>query len=304
MASKKQPRKPRQPLGHIVFSKKGPVRKVIETLPEYKDQLEEAVVKKFAGALSHFEGRQIQDITKSDPWPDFEGTEKGSNVGIEIGELVNQRHNILRSAQQSYEVAIIDELGDRIKMFDGLDITLADNCQTPRYPKVGSVKGRAIIESFVSNLLASVSELEAYTVQQVFRRRWQDDAESPKTGIYGHRFADKKAGLPARIRFFGCFPEYEDRVVWFLAEAVAGKIAKSYTPYAKGSLILLIYEVGSISVEPGESQAILIARELLGTKEHNFDEAWYIFPYADHDMGAINKIWLKPDSFKKSIEFS
>jgi len=254
---------------------------------------------KFAGALSHFEGRQIQDIKKSDPWPDFEGTEKNGNVGIEIVELVNQRHNILRSTQQSYENAILDELGDRVEMFNGLDITLDDNYQTPPYPKVTSVEGRAIVESFVSNLLASVPELECYAVRKVFIHRWQDDAGGPKIGIYGYRIAGKEVGLPARIRFFGSFPESTDRVMWLLAESVAHKIAKSYTRYAKGSLTLLVYEVGSISVEPGESQAILKAREILEANEHNFDEAWYIFPYADRDLGAINKIWPGPKSFEK-----
>lgn len=299
MASRKQPRKPSQPLGHIVFPKKGLVRKVIETLPEDKDQLEEAVVKKFAGALAHFEGRHIQDITKSDPWPDFEGTKETGTVGVEIVELVNQRHNILRSTQQSYEVAILDALGDRVVMFNGLNITIDDNYQTPPYPKVTSVEGRAIVESFVSNLLASVPELERYAVRKVFIRRWQDDAGSPKIGIHGYRIAGKEAGVPARIRFFGSFPESTDRVVCLLAEAVAHKVAKSYARYAKGILTLLVYEVGSISVEPGESQAILKAREILEANEHNFDEAWYIFPYADRDLGAINKIWPGPNSFEK-----
>jgi hypothetical protein len=138
MANKKPPRKPSQPLGHIVFPRKGAVRKVIQTLPEDKNQLEEEVVKKFIGALAHFKGRYIQDISKSDPWPDFEGTEEIGTVGIEIVELVNQRHNILRSTQQSYEVAILDALGDRVEMFSGLDITLDDNYQTPPYPKVTS----------------------------------------------------------------------------------------------------------------------------------------------------------------------
>jgi hypothetical protein len=63
--------------------------------------------------------------------------------------------------------------------------------------------------------------------------------------------------------------------------------------------MLLVYEVGSISVEPGESQAILKAREILEAKEHNFDEAWYIFPYADHNLGVINKIWPEPNSSEK-----
>ena len=298
MASKKQPRKPSQPLGHIVFPKKGPVRKVIEALPEDKEELEEAVVTKFAGALTHFEGRHIQNITKADPWPDFEGTEGTGTVGIEIVELVNKRHNILRSIQQAYEVAILNTLGDRVEMFSGLDITLDDNYQTPPYPNVNSVECRTIVETFVSNLLVSAPELERYAFRKVFIRRWQDDAESPKIGIHGHRIAGKEAGLPAHIRFFGSFPESADRVVYLLAEAVAHKVAKSYTKYTKGSLTLLVYEVGSISVEPGESQAILKAREILEANEHNFDEAWYIFPYADRDLGAINKIWPRRDNLE------
>ncbi|MGV7224191.1 MAG: hypothetical protein ACQ9MH_22065 [Nitrospinales bacterium] len=75
MTQKNQPKKPSSPLGHIVFPKNGPVRKVIEQLPENKEGLEQVIVNRFAGALSHFYKRHIENIEKKEPWPDFEGYE-------------------------------------------------------------------------------------------------------------------------------------------------------------------------------------------------------------------------------------
>jgi len=82
MIKKNSPKKPSSPLGHIVFPAKGAVYKVIERLPERKEDLERTIVDRFVGALAHFEGRYIEAITKTDPWPDFEGQESKNQLGI------------------------------------------------------------------------------------------------------------------------------------------------------------------------------------------------------------------------------
>ncbi|MGV7224190.1 MAG: hypothetical protein ACQ9MH_22060 [Nitrospinales bacterium] len=82
-----------------------------------------------------------------------------------------------------------------------------------------------------------------------------------------------------------------DKVRSLLAEVVHHKIDKSYTSYEKGNLILLVYEVGTISVDPGNSEAIQRAQKILEKNQHHFNEVWYIFPYAERNLGALHKVW-------------
>ena len=269
------------------------MRKVIEPLPDNKDELETSVIEKFKGALLHFERREIENVKKADPWPDFEAKEGSDTIGIEVVELVNRQHNILHSFQQKYETAILERLGDKISLFNGLHITLNDNYQTPQYPKVKSLKGQQIVEAFVSNLVNCVDELRNLKVGQTFVRNWQNEDNKPKIGIFGRKGVPKNATLLQHIDFFGSFPESEKNVRSLLAKTVQHKIEKLYTPYDKGRLLLLVYEVGSISVEMGGQGLIKRAQEILEQNEHPFDEVWYIFPYAKPKLGALYKVWLK-----------
>ena len=291
MTQKNHPKKPSSPLGHIIFSKKGHVKKVIEQLPENKEELEQAIVNRFAGALTHFHKRHIENINKSDPWPDFEGYEGKDTIGIEIVEIVNSRHNILRRRQEEYQAAILEQLGDSVNLFSGLHITLNDSYQMPPYPKINSPEGQEIVTIFVKNLAECANEIANYEVGRVFIREWQEEDGKPKIGIYGRRIAHREAKLPPQIAFLGTFPESLDKVRSLLAEVVQHKINKSYTPYEKGHLILLVYEVGTISVDPGNSEAIQRTQNVLEKNQHNFDEVWYIFPYAERNLGALHKVW-------------
>lgn len=291
MTEKKKPKKPSKPVVHIAFSNKGSVRKVIKPLPVNKEDLESAIVSKFVGALVHFEGRSVTNIKKCDPWPDFEGDEGTNVVGIEVVELVNQQHNILRRTQEEYKNAVLDRLGDRLSSFSGLHITLYDSYQMPPYPKANSNEGKEIVDCYVQGLLDCADEIGGYEVRRLFTREWRNENGKPKVGMYGYRTAPKEMNLRPRIGFLGTFPESLEKVRSLLAQAVEHKIDKSYTKYEKGKLLLLVYEVGTISAGPGDSEAIERAQDVLKGKEHPFDEVWYIFPYAERNLGALHRVW-------------
>ena len=291
MTDRKKPKKPSMPLGHIVFPKKGSARKVIEPLLENKGDLERAIVTRFLAALAYFEGRSVTDVEKCDPWPDFEGYENTNVVGIEVVELVNQQHNKLRRRQEEYKSSILQRLVGRLSLFSGLHITLDDGYQMPAYPKVNSKDGKEIVDCYVRGLLDCVDEIGDYDLGRVFIREWRNENRKPKVGIYGYRTAPREMNLPPHIGFLGTFPESLEKVRSLLAEAVEHKIDKSYTKYKKGKLLLLVYEVGTISVEPGNSEAIQRTQDVLQGREHPFDEVWYIFPYAESNFGAIHRVW-------------
>jgi hypothetical protein len=293
MTKRKQPKKPSSPLGHIVFPQKGPVRQVIEPLPADKEELEKTIVDRFAGALSHFEERNLEKIEKGDPWPDFEGREGIARVGIEVVELVNVHHKKLRHLQRTYEHAILEALGEKVRMFDGLHITLNDGYQVPPYPKVSSNEGKEIVECFVQNLINSADEISGYGIRKFFDCKWRNEPGEPIIGISGSRVAPKETKFPARIGFFGTFPESVEKIRSLLADTVQHKIEKSYTAYADGRLILLVYEVGSISIDPENQEAIQRAQNVLEQSAHHFDEVWYIWPRAESDRGILYKVWPK-----------
>ena len=168
-----------------------------------------------------------------------------------------------------------------------------NNYQIPQYPKVKSQEGQKIVEAFVSYILNSTDKLINFKVGQTFFWNWQKEDKKPRIGIFGRRYAPKESSLPCQIGFFGSFPESVENVRSLLADAVKHKIAKSYTSYDKGRLMLLVYEVGSISIEMGGNDVIERAIKVLTQDRHPFDEVWYIFPYADGNIGALYKIWSK-----------
>lgn len=290
MASKRKPQKRSRPLGYIEFSGKGKISKVIEELPKDKVKLETKIVQKFLGSLRHFENREIVTLKESDPWPDFEAIEGLSKIGIEVVEIVNTDHLKLQSLQKKYEDEILTEIADVLDHLNGLRITIDDGYQFPPYPKLNSIEGRKLVQSISTGIKSSISHLQTVEVGMPFLKRWSSDPNSPRTGIYGLRVADKNSGLRADIGFSGSFPESHEAIVSSLRKTIKRKIDTNYTQYADGKLMLLVYEV-SLSVHPDESAAINEARVLLSQRNHPFDEIWYFFPYAAEDLGAIQRVW-------------
>jgi hypothetical protein len=262
----------------------------METLPVIKDELEESVVRKFVGALAQFHSRQLQAPVKAEPWPDFRTGESGATVGIEVVEVLDDQHAKARARQEQYAGRIKELIGDTLHRLAGLATTLDDGYQVPPYPPLHTSAGRNLAESFAANLRAEVPSLEEVEAGQVFLRRWQHGAGQPTMGVFGSRLVSLESGRIPTIRFFGSFPQSLERAEALLGEAVFGKIKKNYSPF-DGQLVLLAYELGSISVEGGSSPAVAQARTLLRDKPHPFDEVWYIYPYADRDTGHLVQIW-------------
>jgi hypothetical protein len=98
--------------------------------------------------------------------------------------------------------------------------------------------------------------------------------------------ASRHAGT---IGFLGSFPQTIDQAQGLLAKAVQHKIEKHYPESSRSSLWLLAYtNAGDALVD---ARAIALAKAGLANARHHFDEAWYILPYPDEDMGAIEHLW-------------
>lgn len=291
MAKRKGPRKPSQPLGHIVFPKHGRPHHVVETLPESKEDLEAAVVGKFIGALWHFEGRVLAPPTHTGQWPDFETQEENVRVGIEVVEVVNVEHARKRHLQEQYRSRVVELVAKTLPRLRGLWIRLHDGYQDPPYPPIRSRAGKQLAQSIADSLHSVVDELEKMALGRLRVYKWQERATTPSSGAIVKRFAPRDAGVAAIISYLGSFPVSVTITESLLSRAIEGKLEKSYPSYSGGRLWLLAYEVGYPSVHPKPSASAAIAKSLLQQGAHPFDEVWYIFPYAHKDLGSIERVW-------------
>jgi len=291
MVKGKHHHKPSRQLGHIAFSKTGRAFKVAEPLPSRKEDLEATIVAKFVGRLRSSEGRDLCIPTKGDQWPDFETSEGEVRIGIEIVEVLNIGHARKRRVQELYASRVRELLGDEYGRLTGLTITLDDGYQDPPYPLLNSKAGQALVQSIVDNLRSELPRLERLEIGRMFVARWQTEPSKPQTGAGGYRVAPPDSGSLPEIGYSGIFPALSTDVQFLLSQAIAHKISKNYPVYSKGKLILLAYEVFSLSVDQAPSRAAALARNFLSKQKHPFDEVWYFYPYAAEASGHIERIW-------------
>lgn len=288
MAERIPPRKPTQPLGHIVFPRKGRPYTVLDPLPEIADDLELVIVKKFIGALKHFEDRTILDPVRGNPWPDFEAEEDRHRIGIEVVEVLNPDHARKRALQEQYRDRILSLIEPFIGELTGLSILFDDGHQDHPYPALSNAEGSRLAQSIAENLYALVPKLGEIRVGQSFHFKWQDEPGKPRIGTAGQRFAPKESGFPVRFRFSGTFPSAAGVHHSLLAETIMGKVRKTYQTYRSGQLILLAYGHDPCIVD---SPSIELAKRALSVSRHPFNEVWSFFPYAAKDLGAVAHVW-------------
>lgn len=287
---RRHPTKPSQPLGSIVFPKRGLPRKVIESLPGAAPDLEAAIVRKFLGALARFRGIASSPPSRGAPWPDFELSLASTHVGIELTELVHTIHATFRATQDRYLKEILGHLSESLPLLAGLQITINDSYQQPPFPSSQSTAGKQLASFIAARIRGACESLQAVPRGRFFNYIWDDSPPPYRLGIFGHRSAPPVAAIPPRLQFFPSFPEDINEGGTRLRDTIARKTMTPYTSYSKGPLWLLIYELASITVASEDSEALTLSRQLLaeGTQ---FAEVWYFFPYPEEDAGHMIRIW-------------
>ncbi|MEX1255896.1 MAG: hypothetical protein WEE64_16315 [Dehalococcoidia bacterium] len=293
MAARSTPRKPSLPLGAIVFSATGKVSKSLEPLPESKLELEGVTVRKFAGALAHFEGRQLSDVHPGqEDGHDYCACEGDRQIEIQVVEVLNSDHAAKRALQQEYTRGIRASLEDIWDGFAGIDIQLNDGYQEPAWPTITKRAGKAaqrMMDFIVKNLRACLPALQLLAVGQYRLYRWEPEFGVYEVGAFCRRFAAHASGRAGSIGCSGSFPQSTDTAEALLAGAVQRKVDKHYAKPSRASLWLLAY--GNVGQAVVEGRAAALAKDILAKSQHPFEEVWYIFPYPDEDLGSIERIW-------------
>jgi hypothetical protein len=104
------------------------------------------------------------------------------------------------------------------------------------------------------------------------------------------RFVPAGESVPFDFHWTGGGPSYRTDVPRrLLPAAVQSKIDKRYTKPASARFWLLAYSVDSLLSE--DDPDIAESQRLLETSPHLFDELWFLYLYAEEELGALVYIW-------------
>jgi len=291
MSKKERPKKPARNPGHIVFPKQGPVRQVVEELPREQESLELRLGRKFLGALNHFEGIEFHELSRGvEPADLMCKSSDREAIGIQIVEVINHQLRQLQEMRSSYRDALMQTLGDELLLFNGCKVSLVDVGDPPYLPKVSSKVGQVCLRVLADHLRSVAKEIHTLGVGKIRNRSVTTSNPEHKVGALIERIM--LPGEPVRLEFTwtGGGPSYRTDVPrGFLPSAVQSKIAKRYAKPKVGKFLLLAYSIDTMFAE--DDPDLVEARRILETSQHPFDDTWYLYPYADKELGHLIHIW-------------
>lgn len=283
--AKKESRKLIQRLGSILFGPSG-TTKILETLPDSQQDREYAIVRKFIGAMAHFEHRVLSPPTPGEEPADCLTQEGDQRVGIQVTDVVKFDHAHMRGTQNKYSERIRELLSDCFSELNGLSITLHNRAQEPSCTPINSREGARLAQLVAEKLRASIPELKEWGIGQQAVYRWSEGSNDYQAVAFIQRLTTFDSGKTAPLEFSGNFPHFDAHLV--LTQAIKKKLAKSYSPFPNGRFWLLVYGDEPFLVE---DDAVAHAKSLLQSREHPFDEIWAFFPYAAQGHGFPRKVW-------------
>ena len=275
-----------------MFPKKGPVRRVIEKLPREQEELELAIGRKFQGSLAHFEEVDFHDLSRGPEPMDLTcKSADGQIVGIQIVEVVNDQLRQLRDVRSSYKDAIQQSLGNELLRFNGCRLELVDSGEPPYLPRTSSAEGQGCLKILVEHIRQVANGIQTLDVGKTRVCRTRTSNPEREVAVFVDRLLPSD-GQPIQfdLSWQGGGPVYRSDVSrGLLTGAVQSKIAKRYVKPAVGKFVLLAYSVDTMlrDDEPDVGET----RHILEASQHPFDEVWFLFPYADADLGALIRIW-------------
>ena len=283
--AKKEPRKLIQRLGSILMGPSG-TTEILETLPDSQQDRECAIVRKFIGAMAHFEHRVLSPPAPGEEPADCLTQEGGQRVGIQVTDVVKFDHAHMRGTQNKYSKRIRELLSDCFSEFNGLSITLHYRAQKPSYPPINSKAGARLAQLVAERMRAFIQEFKSWDIGRKVAYRWSEGSNDYHAVVLVQRLTTYGSGKTASLEFSGNFPHFDTHLV--LTHAIEKKLAKNYPRFPNGRFWLLAYGDEPFLVE---DDAVANAKSFLQSRMHPFDEVWAFFPYAAQDLGFPRRIW-------------
>lgn len=291
MSDRRKPKKPVRNPAHIVLSKGRPARRVVEELPREQEALEFTIGRKFLGALQRFEGVQFHDLCRgAEPADLVCKSTDGHTVGLQIVEVINQQLRQLKHMRSSYREALVQALGEELLLFNGCRVSLVDSGEPPYLPPLTSLDGQACLRVLTEHVWKVAKDIHTLEVGKIRSRSTRTLNPERKVSVLIERILP--AGEPVQFEFSwgGCGPSYRTDISrGLLTQAVQSKIAKQYAKPTVGKFVLLAYSIDTLL--EGDDPDVRESRRILESSQHPFDDAWFIYPYADKKLGALIHIW-------------
>ncbi len=296
MSNRRKPKKPVRNPAHFVFPKTGPVRRVIEEFPREQEDLEFTVGRKFLGALQRYKGVQYYDLCRgSEPADLMCRSTDGHTVGLQIVEVINQQLRQLQHMRSSYREALAQTLGIELLLFNGCRVSLGDSGEPPYLPPLTSPDGQACLQLLTEHIRKIAKDIHTLEVGKIRSRSTKTLNPERKVAVGVERILP--SGEPVRLEFSwaGGGPSYRTDISrGLLTHAVQSKVAKRYAKPAVGKFVLLAYSIDTLLQD--DDPDISESRHLFESSQHPFDDAWFIYPYADKELGALVHIWPVHDT--------
>jgi hypothetical protein len=294
VVSPRQSRKPDRPLASIIFSDKGKVHLVAETLPRNQKELELAVGKKFLGALKHFYGRRVTKLRPSSGRADLVCQDRdGSTLKIQVVEVVDPILVRLTSVRSSYLARISRDFDDVLALFKGCELTFIDRGNEPFLPPPSKARGKKCLRDLKSHLRELGVTLDSLHVGKLRSRKYILGRKKVEIRIWCRRFSPATNDSGCRIQWSGgrTFKPAERR--HFVADAIRRKIRKHYTK-PRERFWLLAYSLDVLCM--ADNPDVLEGSRVLDTLDHPFDATWYFYPYQNRELGQLVLVWSRGHS--------
>jgi hypothetical protein len=280
------PKKPPRFPSHLVFPKKGPVRPVTEALPRSQRELELAIGHKFLGALRHFHNVRFGNLSYGVEPADLHAVDdRGIQVHIQIVEAVNSCLIQLTEMRKTYLSALRDDSEQIFDQFSGCSVKIVDTGDPPYLPNINTRIGQQVYTQIRQKIVEIGESIGDLPVGRLTHRQMQVIEPFRSLSLLITRYEEPSTVERFVLDWSGAGPSYQiDLPRDILPAAVRSKLKKHNTP-TEGRFILLVYSIDTLFTE--DDPDIGESHRLLSTKPHPFDEAWYLYPYAEHELGHL-----------------
>lgn len=283
----KRPLKPDRPIASIAFPKSGRPHLEVERLPRTQRELELAIGSKFLGAPAHFRSERYADLRPGSEPADLVCKRKdGSEVAIQVVEVVDQNVRLLQTMRSSYVAAIEAKHHAVLATFSGCSVTLVDSGAPPYLPPVKTAPGRASLLQLASGLTVIASDISSLQLRQIRSRRLSIGPDRTDVHVLCERFAAGGDDVPFSFQWSGGYRVDQPRRI--LSGAVEQKLRKRYAKPA-AAFWLLAYSTDTLLMD--DDPDVPTTRHVLASGGHVFDAAWFLYPYNDVDLGHLLRVW-------------
>lgn len=284
----KKPLKPDRPIASIAFPKSGRPRLEVERLPRTQRELELSIGGKFLGALGHFRCERYADLRPGSEPADLVCKRKdGSDVAIQVVEIVDHNIRLVQTMRRSYAAAMEAEYQPVLAAFRGCSVTLVDPGAPPYLPLVRTAGGRASLQQLVSGLTVIGADIGSLGLRKIRTTRLSIGPDGTDIHVLCERFAVAGTDIPFSFRWSGgAYRIDEPRAL--LSGAVEQKIRKGYAR-PSSAFWLLAYSTDTLLME--DDPDVLRAEQVLAAGGHVFDAVWFLYPYNDLELGHLVRVW-------------